>query len=105
VPESLSPVRWFGQQAVVSLPEHIDVSNAGQIREALLAVINRGAQALIADMTATISCDQAGAAAVVRAHQRAFTSGTQLRLVVTSEIVRRVLSISGIDRLRKSEDV
>jgi len=99
VPESLSPVRWFGQQAVVSLPEHIDVSNAGQIREALLAVINRGAQALIADMTATISCDQAGAAAVVRAHQRAFTSGTQLRLVVTSEIVRRVLSISGIDRL------
>ncbi|GEM_PF-1361533 len=39
------PVRWVGLQAVVTLPEHIDVSNAGQIREELLSVINRGAGA------------------------------------------------------------
>ena len=44
------PVRWTGRQAVVALPEHIDVSNAGEIREELLWVINRGAAALIADM-------------------------------------------------------
>ena len=50
-------------------------------------------------MTATASCDHAGADAVVRAYQRAVASGTQLRLVVTAEIVRRVLSINGIDRL------
>jgi hypothetical protein len=29
------PVRWIGRQAVVALPEHIDVSNASQIREEL----------------------------------------------------------------------
>jgi anti-anti-sigma regulatory factor len=39
------PVQWTGRQAVVTLPEHIDVSNAGQIREELLSVINRGAKA------------------------------------------------------------
>jgi anti-sigma B factor antagonist len=77
----------------------VDVSNAGQIREDLLSVINRGAKELIADMTATVSCDHAGAGAVVRAHQRAVVSGAELRLVVTAQIVSRVLSTAGVDRL------
>ncbi len=93
------PVQWTGQQAIIEFPDHIDVSNAGQIREELLSAINRGATSLVADMTATISCDHAGADAIVRAYQRAVISGTELRLVVTAEIVRRVLSIGGIDRL------
>ena len=93
------PVRWTGRQAVVALPEHIGLSNAGLVREELLSVINRGATALIADMTATISCDHAGADAVARAFQRAVISGTELRLVVTAQIVRRVLAINGLDRL------
>jgi anti-sigma B factor antagonist len=93
------PVQWTGRQAIVALPEHIDVSNASQIREELLWVINRGAAALIADMTATLSCDYSGADAVMRAYQRALASGTQLRLVVTAPIVRRVLGINGLDRL------
>ena len=83
----------------MTLPEQIDVSNAGQIREALLSAINSGAESLIADMSATISCDYAGADAVVRAYQRAILTGTELRLVVTAQIVRRVLSTSGLDRL------
>jgi len=99
VPEDIYPVRWAGKQAVVTLPEDIDVSNAGQIREQLLSVINRGAAVLIADMTATVSCDYAGGEAVIRAYQRAVISGTDLRLVVTARIVRRVLSYNGLDRL------
>jgi anti-anti-sigma factor len=83
----------------VTLPEHIDVTNADQVREELLMLINRGAGTLIADMTATLSCDHVGAEAVARAHKRAVVSGTQLRLVVTAEIVSRVLSIEGVDRL------
>jgi len=93
------PVQWTGRQAVVALPEHIGLSNAGLIREELLSVINRGATALIADMTATISCDHAGADAVACAFQRAVISGTELRLVVTAQIVRRVLGINGLDRM------
>jgi anti-anti-sigma factor len=99
VPSGSSPVWWTGRQAVVTLPEHIDVANAGQIREELLVVINRGATELVIDMTVTVSCDHAGADAVARAYQRAAASGTQLRLVVTAPIVRRVLSINGLDRL------
>jgi anti-sigma B factor antagonist len=99
VVEGLYPVEWAGGQAVVALPEHIGISNAGQVREELLSVINQGATTLIADMTATISCDRAGADAVTRAWQRAAGSGTELRLVVTAQIVARVLSLSGLDRL------
>jgi anti-anti-sigma regulatory factor len=93
------PVQWMGPQAVVALPEHIDVSNAGQICEELLSVIDRGADVLIADMTATVSCDPAGADAVARAHQRAVFKGTQLRLVVTAQAVRRVLGFSDLGNL------
>jgi anti-anti-sigma factor len=99
VVEGAFPVEWLGHQAVVSFPEHIDVSNAGQIREELLSVINRGAVVLIADMTATVSCDHAAADAVARAFQRAVVNGTQLRLVVTASVVRHVLGIEGLDRL------
>ena len=93
------PVEWADGLAVVALPEHIGASNAGQVREELLSVINRGATTLIADMTTTISCDHSGAEAVVRAWKRATVSGTELRLVVTAQIVARVLSLSGLDRM------
>lgn len=62
-------------------------------------VINRGATELIIDMTGTGWCDQAGAATVARAQLRAADSGTQLRLVVTAETVRRMLTLHGLDRL------
>ena len=47
----------------------------------------------------TISCDHAGADALARACQRALISGTELRIVATAQIVRRVLALNGLDRL------
>ena len=85
MPENWYPVQWAGRQAVVTLPENIDSSNADQVREQLLRVINRGAAVLIADLTGTISCDYSGADALARAYHRAVANGTQLRLVVTTE--------------------
>jgi anti-anti-sigma regulatory factor len=96
VSENSYPVRWAGRRAVVVLPDHLGLPNAGQVSEALLLVINRGADALIVDMTATISCDYTGAEALLRARQRAVASGTELRLAVTHRIVRRALSLSGL---------
>ena len=98
-PDDVYPVRWTGRQALVALPEHIDVSNAGQIRDELLAVINRGAEALIVDMTATLSCDHAGADAVARVSQRAEVSRTELRLVGTGGAVLSTLGMTGVGRL------
>jgi anti-anti-sigma factor len=99
MPEDTFPVEWTGRQAVVALPEHIDVSNVGQFRDRLLSVINRGAAVLIADMTRTASCDHAAVDAIARAHQRAEVSGTHLRVAAANPVVRRVLGIEGLDRL------
>ena len=93
------PVEWTGRQAIVAFPNHVDVSNVGQLRDRLLSVINRGPAVLIADMTDTASCDHSAVEAVARACQQAAMSGTQVRLVVTAPRVRRVLSIEGLDRL------
>ena len=99
VPEDVYPVQWTRRQALIGLPEHIDVSNAGPIREELLTVINRGAEVLIVDMTATVSCDHAGADAMARAYQRAVASRTELRLAVTSGVILRMLGMTGVGRL------
>ena len=99
MPEGTCPVQWTGQLAVATLPRDIDSSNAGQIGEQLLLVINRGAGVLVADMTGTVSCDYSGADALVRAYRRAVANGTQLRLVVTAHAIRRLLALNGLDRL------
>ncbi|HEY2692368.1 MAG TPA: STAS domain-containing protein [Streptosporangiaceae bacterium] len=93
------PVLWLGRVAVVSLPVEIDLSNADQIREDLLSVVNRGAATLIVDMSGTTFCDSAGVNALVRTLTRATASGTGMRLVVSSHPVRRVLDITGVDHL------
>jgi anti-anti-sigma factor len=93
------PVEWTGRRAIVGFPGTVDISNVSQLRDRLLAVINRGAAVVIADMTGTVSCDHSLVDALVRACQRASVSGTQLRLVVAAPIVRRVLLIEGLDRL------
>lgn len=93
------PVQWTGRLAILAFPRHVSDCNAGQIREQLLWVINRGVAELIIDMTGTASCHHEGAAAVARALQRATAMGTQLRLAVSTGAVQRVLCLNGLDRL------
>jgi len=92
-------VLWLGQVAVATLPVEIDLVNAGQVREDLLSVLNRGPATLIVDMGGTTFCDSAGVNALVRAYKRAAASGAQMRLVVSAPAVQRVLAITGVDRL------
>lgn len=98
MPEDIFPVQGIGL-ALVTLPGHLDHSSAGPVREQLLLVIDRGVTVLIADMTATVSCDSSGADALASASRRADARGTQLRLAVTAEPVREVLARTGLDRL------
>lgn len=81
------------------LPAEIDLIIADSLREALLSILNQGAVALIADMSATTFCDSAGITALVRAAKRADATGTEMRLVVTTPGVLRIFNLVGIDRL------
>ena len=93
------PVLWIGQVAVVTLPAEIDVTNADIVREELLDVLNQGATLLIADLSKTSFCDSAGVSALVRTFRRATAGTGAMRLVVSTQAVERVLSITGVDRL------
>ena len=90
---------WLGEAAVITLPEEIDISNSEQVREELLSLLNRGPAVLIVDMAETTFCDSAGVNALVRAHKRATANGAEIRLVVASLGVQRVLANTGVDRL------
>ncbi len=91
------PVLWAGPQAIVTLPQEIDISNAGLISDTLLAVLNRGVSTLVADMTSTTFCACAGVGALARAQQRAAANDAGLRVATTTPIVLRVLALTGVD--------
>ncbi len=97
--EGKEPVAWAGLRAVVAFPEHVDVSNAARVREQLLAAFDRGAAVVIADMSATASCEHAGIDVLARAYQQAAVRRAELRLVATAPAVRRLLAAQGLDRL------
>lgn len=84
---------------LVTLPVRLDEANAARVRAGLLAEADRHPRVLIADMSRTRSCDWAGADALASTFSQTMAGGTELRLVVTSESVRRVISLNGLDQL------
>jgi anti-anti-sigma regulatory factor len=91
------PVRRARRRAVAVLPERTGHTSAGQLSEELLSAVNRGADPLIMDMTATISCGYTGTDALLRACRPAVANGTEMRLTVTDSVLQRALSLSGLN--------
>jgi len=87
------------QTAVVPLPAEIDAGNIGLVEPVLASALAGRPAVLIADGTTTAFCDSSGIAALIRAHHQAAAAGTQLRVVITSSSVHRILEISGADQL------
>jgi anti-sigma B factor antagonist len=87
------------QNAVVQLPAEIDATNTGRVETALTSALASRPKVLIADGTKTAFCDSAGIATLIHAHRQADTIGAQLRVVITSPSVRRILEIIGADQL------
>ena len=92
-------MQWLDRHVLVTMPERIDQPAAAAVGEQLLTIIHGDALVLILDMTRTAACDHAGGGMLARVYQRAVVRGTELRLVATDEKVRRVLTLTGVDRL------
>jgi anti-sigma B factor antagonist len=90
-------IRWMGPHAIITMPAEIDMTNADEIRQALLSAASDGAAVLIIDMSGTMFCDSAGVQAIIAAQEQAVTTGTQLRLAATA--VLRILTVIGADQL------
>jgi anti-sigma B factor antagonist len=84
---------------IVVFPPEVDISNAARFGADLLAEFRPGVAVVIADMTLTEFCDSSGIRQLLIANDRAKGSLAQLRVVVTSEAVRRVLYVTGVDQV------
>ena len=84
---------------VVAAPEEIDITNAPELRSALLEAAAHGHGTLVADMTRTQFCDSSGLHTLLAAHKRAQAEGGELLLVIPAAAVLRVFAITGIDRM------
>jgi anti-anti-sigma factor len=85
--------------AVVTLPGEIDASNDGQIQDTLTRALDGGTAVLVADAAATAFCGCSGVTALLLAHHRAAAAGAQLRVVVGSPPMRRILELTAADQV------
>jgi anti-sigma B factor antagonist len=84
---------------VVAAPEEIDITNAPELRAALVEAATHGHGTLVADLTRTQFCDSAGLHTLVAAHKQAKAAGGEMLLVIRSAGVRRVFAITCLDRV------
>ena len=85
---------------VVAAPEEIDVTNAPELRSALVEAARHGGGTLVVDMTRTRFCDSCGLHILFAAwHKRAQAEGGELRLAMSAAPVLRLFEITGIDRV------
>jgi anti-sigma B factor antagonist len=99
MPDARFPVEMAGRVPVVRAPDELDITNAGQFREALLAAAEHGARITVIDLSRTQFCDSAGLHALVAAHKRARAAGGEVRLVISDPHVLRIFAISGLDQV------
>ena len=93
------PVELVRGVPVVAAPEEIDVTNADDLRAALLEAGNSGFGRFVVDMTRTRFCDSSGVHTLARAHRRALDDHRGMLLAVCHPAVLRVLEITGIGRI------
>jgi anti-sigma B factor antagonist len=84
---------------VVAAPEEIDITNAGELRRALLESAAHGSGTLVVDLTRTQFCDTSGLHALVGARKRARAEGGDLLLVTPGAGVLRIFAITGLDQV------
>ena len=84
---------------VVTAPEEIDITNAPELRSALLEAAAHGHGTLVVDMTRTQFCDSSGLHTLLAAHKRAQAEGGELLLAITAAPVLRVFALTSIDRM------
>lgn len=92
-------VRRLSRHILAGLPEQLDQSNAEQIRDELLALIDGQTLVLVVDMTGTTVCDHACGDALTSVYHRAMANGVGLRLIGGVDTVLRTLAMCGLDRV------
>jgi anti-sigma B factor antagonist len=84
---------------VLTTPEEIDITNAGELQTALLESARHGPGGFVVDLARTQFCDTSGLHALVSARKRARAEGGDLLLVTPGAGVLRIFAITGLDQV------
>lgn len=84
---------------VVSVTGELDVYNSPKLRDELSTLIDSGSSKVIIDMRGVEFMDSSGLGVLVSALRRLRDGGGILRLVGTQPSLKRVLAITGLDKL------
>src|ERR1700761_3352610 len=93
------PVEMVGGGPVVAAPEEIDITNAPELRSALLEAAAHEHGTVVADLSRTQFCDSSGLHTLLAAHKRATAAGGDVLLVIPGNAALRVFTITGVDQI------
>ena len=98
--ETRFPVEMVNGVPIVAAPEEIDITNADELRAAVLQAASSGDGTFVVDMSRTRFCDSAGLRVLTAAYRRAVADGGELRLITAAGgPVFHVLTLTGMYRL------
>jgi anti-sigma B factor antagonist len=83
----------------VVLTGEVDLSTAGRVREALIAISSSGEHRVVVDMSNVTFMDSTGLAALVGPLKRFRTMNGEIVLRSPAKAVRKVLEITGLTRV------
>ena len=88
-----------GQWTVLHVSGEMDAATAPQLRECVITAAAAGIRCLVLDLSAVGFMDSTALGVLVGADKRLRTLDGHLRLVVTSPMSLRVLTMTGLDRV------
>ncbi len=74
----------------------VDLATAGELKDAVVELLDRGCARVTLDLRAVTFLDSSGIRSLVAVHQRAEELGVQLSLIVGGGQPRRVLELTGL---------
>lgn len=96
--------RDVGSSVVVQPTGRLNMVAAPKLREQLQTIVGSGRTRLVVDLSATDFIDSSGLGALISGLKAARQAGGDLRIAAPTEQVRRVLTLTRLDRVLTAHD-
>jgi anti-sigma B factor antagonist len=87
------------QETVILVAGELDFHSAPELRQAILTALNEGASRLVLDLGEMEFIDSSGLSVIIAAFKRCRERGGELILRSVTERTRRVLEVSGLNKV------
>lgn len=91
------------QETVIFVAGELDFHSAPELRQEILTALNEGASRLVLDLGEMEFIDSSGLSVIIAAFKRCRERGGELLLRSVTERTRRVLEVSGLDKVFSME--